>query len=138
MRIPEQDAGEEFTLNLTSMIDVVFLLLIFFMVATTFLDPEKEIDIDLPKAESGQAPEAVPDELIINVLQDGSLTVSGQPVDLAGLRSTLERAARKDPKMPVTIRGDRQARHEAIVGVMDACGANGLTNLSIGTLAAQR
>ena len=134
MRIRDTEGSEEFSLNLTPMIDVVFLLLIFFMVATTFLDPEREIDIDLPEAESGEASETVPDELVINVLKDGGLVLSGQPVDMEGLRSALERAARSDPDTPVTIRGDREALHEAIVGVMDACGAQGLTNLAIGTL----
>jgi len=134
VRIPDEDGQEEFTLNLTPMIDVVFLLLIFFMVATTFLDPEREIGIDLPEAESGVASEVDDDEVIVNIMADGSLFLSGEPIDDAGLTAALDRAARNNPETPVTIRGDANASHKHIVRVMDACGQARLTNLSVGTL----
>ena len=135
MHIPDTDEqGEDLTANITPLIDVVFLLLIFFMVATSFLDPEKEMEIELPPALSGEASDEAPDELIINVLQDGKLVLSGREVDDAGLQSALTRAARRDPETPVTIRGDRQVTHERIVTVMDACGVAGLSNLAVGTL----
>ena len=134
MRIAEPAEGEEMGLNLTSLIDVVFLLLIFFMVATTFLDPEREIGIELPEAESAEVSEEAPDEIIINVARDGALSLGGAPVDRAGLDAALKRAAASDPSTPVTIRGDRLVHHEDVVGVMDACGAAGLSNLAVGTL----
>jgi biopolymer transport protein ExbD len=119
--------------NLTPMIDVVFQLLIFFMVATTFLDPEKEIDIELPEAASG-APAEETDELIINIMEDGSIILSGESLDDASLLARLKAAAQADPDTPVTIRGDRLVRHERVVMVMDACGQAGLLNLAVGTL----
>lgn len=134
MHIPDTDENEQFTLNLTSLIDVVFLLLIFFMVATSFLDPEKEIDIELPQALSGVPLDEAPDELIINVMRDGKLVLSGKQTTSDALGIALERAARRNPETPVTIRGDRMAHHEMIVQVMDACGTAGLTNLAVGTL----
>ena len=70
-------------LNLTPLIDVVFLLLIFFMVATTFLEPEREISIELPEAATASERAEVPDEIVINVLRDGSLNVNGSAVDRA-------------------------------------------------------
>jgi len=134
MKIDCDDRPGELAMNLTPMIDVVFLLLIFFMLATTFLDPEKEIDLDLPEASSSLAQEAHADELIGNVLRDGSLRLGGREVDASGLDEALQRAARRDPETAVTIRGDREARHEAIVGVMDACGRAGLSSLAVGTI----
>ncbi|MBI4878733.1 MAG: biopolymer transporter ExbD [Planctomycetes bacterium] len=134
MHIRDTEDNEHFQINLTPLIDMVFLLLIFFMCATSFLDPEREIGIELPQAVSGEAPGEAPDELIINVLQDGTLIVSGRETDQAGLAAALERAARKSAELPVTIRGDRLVHHERIVQVMDACGAAGLTNLAVGTL----
>lgn len=125
---------EEPVLNLTPMIDVVFQLLVFFMVATTFLDPEKEIAIDLPEASSGEASEANDEELIINVFADGSIVLSGQQLSSDDLLHALKSAARADPARPVTIRGDRLVHHERIVKVMDACGQAGLLNLAVGTL----
>ena len=135
MNIRRDEAGaDELALNLTPMIDVVFLLLIFFMVATTFLDPEREIDIELPEAESGTTIEERTDELVINVLRDGSITLSGRELTQAQLLESLKSSAQSDPRTPVTIRGDRLVHHEAIVGVMDACGVAGLSNLSVGTI----
>ncbi|MFG0317001.1 MAG: ExbD/TolR family protein [Planctomycetota bacterium JB042] len=135
MRIPDtDDVAEDLSANITPLIDVVFLLLIFFMVATSFLDSEKELNLELPPALSGDATDQAPDELIINVLEDGKLVLAGSEVDTDGLRSALERAARRDPETPVTIRGDGRVKHETIVSVMDACGIAGLRNLAVGTL----
>ncbi len=133
MHIRDTDDGDELTLNLTPMIDVVFLLLIFFMVATSFIDPEKEMDVDLPPALSGDALDEAPDEITINIMRDGRYLVAGAEVDRAGLDATLERAARRNPETPVTIRGDRLVHYEKVVSVMDACGVAGLTNLAVGT-----
>jgi len=124
-------SDEEPLLNLTPMIDVVFQLLVFFMVATTFLDPEKEIDIELPEASSGQAGEADDSELIINVFADGRIVLSGQVLEVEQLLDELRAAARADPDRPVTIRGDRLVYHERIVSVMDACEQAGMLNLGI-------
>lgn len=134
MRIREDEAADEPVLNLTSLIDVVFLLLVFFMVTTTFLKPEQEIEIDLPRAESGTPIELEPDELVIHVMQDGRYVLAGAEVSEDALEQALERAARRNPETAVIIRGDRATRHERIVTVMDACGRAGLSNLSVGTI----
>ncbi len=134
MKIPEEERLDELVLNLTPMIDVVFLLLIFFMVATTFLDPEKEIELELPEAESALDVNMQLDEIVINVMRDGAFVVAGQRLDKQGLIETLQRRARRNPETPVTIRGDRLTHHEHVVAVMDACGTAGLFNLAVGTI----
>jgi biopolymer transport protein ExbD len=135
VKLDTDTAGRgELVLELTPMIDVVFLLLIFFMLATTFMDPEREIDLDLPEAGSSLAREVEHEEIIINVMRDGSLSLGDRHVDRETLAAELERAARVDPNRSVTIRGDRDARHESIVSVMDACGKAGLSNLAVGTV----
>jgi len=134
MKIPQSDAVEDMTSNLTPLIDVVFLLLIFFMLATTFLDPEKEISIELPEAANALAQEQEPHEVIINVLRDGRVVVGGVPLDEDGLVRALRTTATRDPETQVTIRGDRLVHHERIVRVMDACGMVGLVNLAVGTM----
>ncbi len=133
MNIREDSDAEELVVNLTPLIDVVFLLLIFFMVTTTFLDPEREIDVDLPTAESAGDPQPTPDEIVVNVLQDGRIVVEGEEISRDELLGVLKRAAQHDAETPITIRGHRLAQHEKIVGVMDACGIAGLVNLSVGT-----
>ena len=135
MHIQEDDGFEEMALNLTPMIDVVFLLLIFFMVTTTFLDPEREIDIELPSAQSAGEIERPPEEIVLNVQEDGTVVLAGEMVEPESLLDLLKSAAQHDPETPVTIRGHRAARHEHIVRVMDACGLAGLINLAVGTTA---
>jgi len=134
MRIRDEDGNDELVMNLAPMIDVVFLLLIFFMVATTFVEKEKEMALDLPQAESGDEPERTPDEIVINIMRDGRILVSGEEVDRAALIESLTRVARRDPETPVTIRGDKEVFHEHVVGVMDACRIAGLSNLGVMTL----
>ncbi|MFT7465488.1 MAG: biopolymer transport protein ExbD [Pseudohongiellaceae bacterium] len=134
MRIKARNSDDEPDLNLTPMIDVVFQLLIFFMVATTFLDPEKEIGIELPEASAGETPETEREELVINVFADGRIVLSGQELPAAELLGALKSAAQTDPQIPVTIRGDKLVHHEHIVRVMDACAQAGLLELAVGTM----
>ena len=136
MRLRREPESDEFALNLTSMTDIVFLMLVFFMLATTFVDPERALGIELPAASSSQQPP--PQELVINVLEDGSFVLEGRVLDRESLRARLAETGRDAPATPVTIRGHRLARHEAIVSVMDACGAAGLSNLSVGTSLEER
>lgn len=133
MRMPDlQDEDPGF--NLTPMIDVVFQLLIFFMLATTYLDPEKELNIQLPSAQSGSEEKKEPEELIINVFQDGRISLQGQILDEDALANALKSAALRNPDSQVTIRGDKLVYHEHIVHVMDQCQLAGLQNLAVGTL----
>ena len=134
MRIHSPDETEDLAPNLTPMVDVTFLLLTFFLLATTFLDPEKEINIELPVAQSGSEAGEIPKEIIINVLRDGEISLSGQIVDEEGLLRTLRQTAASAPDTQVTIRGDREVAHQSIVRVMDACGVAGLGKLAVGTL----
>jgi biopolymer transport protein ExbD len=135
MKIRQEANDEaEVTINLTPMIDMVFQLVIFFMLATNFVQLEKEMDVDLPEAESGTVSDDALDEIVVNVMKDGRLILSGREVDEAQLSAALQTAAQKEPKPPVTIRGDKDVNHGRIVAVMDACGVAGLTQLDIGTL----
>jgi biopolymer transport protein ExbD len=118
--------------NLTPLIDVVFQLLIFFMVATSFLDPEHQIGLELPEAFAGaEQPETR--EIVVHVRRDGSLALGASDIGADELTAALRRAAAGDPDASVTIRGDRLAHHEAIVAVLDACAAAGLSKLAVGT-----
>lgn len=132
MRIREEGV-EDLQLDLTALIDVVFQLLIFFMLATTFGVHEREMNLELPKAETGSSVEAEPEELVLNVLDDGRVFFRNADLDDAALLALLRGTAQRDPETPVTIRGHRLARHEMIVRIMDACGLAGLSNLAIGT-----
>jgi biopolymer transport protein ExbD len=121
-------------LNLTPMLDVIFQLLIFFMVATTFQKDEREIEVELPRASTGNEVTTDSEEVIIHVRRDGSLILHGEEVNSDELARQLSATAERNPETPVMIRGDRLVHHEDVVGVMDACGLAGLTALSLGSM----
>lgn len=114
------------TIELTPIIDIVFLLLIFFLVATTFQQSEREMQIALPEAESGGPISVTLRELIVNVQADGAIIVSGRNVSEADLRAIVSEAVEANPDQKVTIRADRNATYDQVVGVLDACKASGI------------
>ncbi|MCP3919539.1 MAG: biopolymer transporter ExbD [bacterium] len=134
MRIDTNETEDELAMNLAPMIDVVFLLLIFFMVATTFVQREKEMAVELPVAESGDEAPVDMDEIVINLLSDGSIKVNGELLDQEQLDSLLVRAARSNPETPVTIRGDKDVVLQQAVSVMDSCRVAGLIDIGMMTL----
>ncbi len=121
-------------INLTPLIDVVFLLLIFFMVSTTFTR-ETQLSVDLPEAE-GQVAEASDNEIEILIDEGGRYRVNGQALVDSRMR-TLQAAIYKisagDTTMPMIITADAQAAHEDVVRAMDAAGQMGFVHLSITT-----
>ena len=125
---------DEVGVNLTPLIDVVFLLLIFFMVSTTFTR-ETQLSIDLPEA-SGQPQEETDQRIEILIDEGGSYRVNGQSLVDARLR-TLQAAIYKisagDTTLPMIITADAQATHESVVRAMDAAGQMGFVHLSITT-----
>lgn len=115
----EQNGGV--AIELTPMIDMVFLLLIFFLVATTFHQTEREMQIALPFASSSTPISAILQELIVNVDADGKLIVGGRPVTADELRGMVEGAVKLNPDQKVTVRGDRRTAYANIVTVLDIC-----------------
>lgn len=134
MNIDTRDDEEgEFVLNMTPMVDIVFNLLMFFLLSSVLVKPERELEVDLPAAESASERAEETMELVLSVDERGRVFHHEDELDPSRLQSLLSDAARRDRTTPVTIRGHRDARHETIVRVMDACGRAGLANLSLGT-----
>lgn len=132
---PGSGRRSEPDVNLTPLIDVVFLLLIFFMVSTSFTH-QSAIEIDLPK--TGEPPEQASEtrevELIIDAggryfLADEPLADGGQ----AALRAALEAAFGDDRERPLIIRADAQTAHQSVVAAMEAARAIGVLRLSFAT-----
>lgn len=134
MKIESKDPAAELALNLAPMIDVVFLLLIFFMVATTFSEQEKQMDLDLPSAESGEVAAPETEDIEVYILRDGNLQIEGEIVNHDRMVEIFARAARENPETPVTIRGDRVAQLQVVTDVMDACRVSGLRDIGITTV----
>lgn len=128
----------EATVELTPLIDVVFLLLIFFMVSTSFVQ-NQALNVDLPQANGDAQPN---EDLFINVVvqQNGRYEIEGSIVvdtSLQGLAKTLQAVVEKNvarrTSLPVVISADATATHQSVVRVMDACAQVGLTQISLAT-----
>lgn len=109
-------------LSLTPLIDVVFLLLIFFLVATQFVDDERILDIQLPKASEAVPLLAEPQELVINIQADGIYFLLGKIASLAEIEQTLAQMWKNNPTgTSVIIRADRRAAFGTVVAVANLC-----------------
>jgi len=129
-------AKTEPEVNLTSLIDVVLLLLIFFMVSTSFVK-ESQITIQLPEAEANTRAEETPEQLEIMITEQGTYLVNGRELvnnRPETIRNALQKVSTGDPTLPLTISADANARHQHVVTAMDVAGRLGFTRISIATL----
>jgi len=125
---------EEISVNLTPLIDVVFLLLIFFMVSTTFTR-ETQLSLTLPEAQ-GTPPESSPQAVEILVSPLGEYLINGEKLSdnsEQGLRSALLRLGQEKASLPMIITADANASYQAVVRVMDVAGQLGFDKLSLTT-----
>ena len=125
---------QEVEVNLTPLIDVVFLLLIFFMVSTTFTK-EGQLSIDLPEA-SSQAIRAKDLQIEILITQEGGFWVNGVALinrEQRTLRSAIDKVSKGDTAIPMVITADSATPHQSVVTAMDVAGQLGFSRLSITT-----
>ena len=131
----KRQAKDNVDVNMTPLIDVVFLLLIFFMVSTTFTD-KTEIKLDLPQA-TASAQMRQPDAIKLVISRQGEYSVNGAKLinnNLATIKSAIAKVAKGDLKTPFVITADANTSHQSVVKAMDAAGQLGFTNLSITTV----
>ena len=119
--------------QMTSMMDIIFLMLFFFISTTLYSQWEYEIDISLPSAQSGKVPDRLPGEIIINIAKDGRVSVNQQDLTLEALKARLDRLARYFPGQPVVLRADKETRYESLIKVVDACRKADIWNFSMAT-----
>lgn len=120
-------------LALTSMLDVIFLLLCFFVTVSVFSQWENEISIILPNAATAEQPERLPGEIVVNLSREGVLTVNGAILSTGELKDRLAKISKFYPGQPVTIRADRETLYERLVEVIDVCRAADVWNFSLAT-----
>ena len=118
---------------MTSMLDVIFLLLCFFVTVSVFSQWENEISIKLPSATTADEPDRLPGEIIINLSEAGKISVNGNELSLEDLGTRLGRIAKFYPGQPIIIRADKDVRYEALVKVIDTCRAADVWNFSLAT-----
>lgn len=127
---PRRDGGE--LLDLTPLIDVVFLLLIFFMVSTTFIRAPGGIRVDLPHSDTQEFIQEG-EEVVVKISEDGTIYVDDAPVSNDALKAELQRAVKRDPGTTVIIKADRAVEHGEVVRVMDLAKRIGLVKMAVAT-----
>ena len=120
------------SINLTPLIDVVFLLLIFFMVSTSFSELT-QLTVNLPEADGARATDEI--GLVVVIDSAGNVTVGGDPVlnEAEGLYRALEAAANGNFDVPVTLSADAMTPHQYVVMVLDVASLLGLQRITIAT-----
>jgi len=121
---------------MTSLIDVVLLLLIFFMVSTSFVK-QSQINISLPEAENSTLVEEPPEQIDIMITATGTYLVNGRELinnRPETIRNALQKVSNGNNKMALTISADANAKHQHVVTAMDVAGRLGFTQISIATV----
>lgn len=132
MRFKRNGREEDYSIQLIPLIDVIFFLLAFFMISTTFVDINRNLDIDLPEAKAGSASEK-PMVFEIEIGQDGNIRLNGEDVTLAALETLLKQRTpgMAAGKRSAVIRADKKANHGEVVKVMDVCKRSGVTQIGV-------
>ncbi len=122
--------------NLTSLIDVVFLLLIFFMVSTSFVK-QSQINISLPEAQSATVVEEPVEQIDVMITATGTYLVNGRELINSRpetIRNALQKVSDGNNDLPMTISADANAKHQDVVTAMDVAGRLGFTKINIATV----
>jgi len=120
------------SLNMTPMIDCVFLLLIFFLLGTKFTELERKIGLRIPEVRNAQALSPAPSKKVVNVHRDGTVTLDQTAVTLDDLTSRLKQARSQYADLGVLVRGDAQGQFQRVAEVLNACKQAGVAELGIG------
>ena len=119
---------EETEINLTPMLDVVFIMLIFFIVTASFV---KEAGIDVNKPGAATAERKERGNILVAITANGQVWVDKRPVDIRAVRANIERLHAENPQGSVVIQADKNSKNGLLVQVMDAARLAGVTNVSI-------
>ena len=122
---------EQPMLNMTPMIDIVFLLIIFFMVGTEFSNLERNIDLQPPTVSDASALTPPPDHRIVNVYRDGRIVLDREGVSLEELTNRLTNARSQYKDLGVQVRGDAASTLQTVTEVLTACRQAGITEMGI-------
>ncbi len=134
MILVKDSATVDVGVDLTPVIDMVFLLLIFFLAATTFQQTEREMKIALPAAAASGPISAALREIVINIDAQGQTIIAGRVIDASELAGMIRAAASANPGQKVSVRGDRSAAYEHIARTLDICKGAGVNEPYLETI----
>jgi len=131
---PSEYVKQRPAIQMTSMIDIMFINLLFFMALFVYFHFESDLKISVPKAKAAVELNRPPGEIIVNVTRDGLVFVNQKKLELSDLDALLKQASEIYPSQEVIIRADEKAYHEYVVGVLDVCAHANIWNISFATI----
>ncbi len=132
MRVPTRHRSTGLDFQMTPLIDIVFLLIVFFVVSSHLARQETQLQLDLPQASTGQRPQVDENRrLVVNVLPDGTLRVAGREVAPDQLRQIIdyERQTARE-RLEVRVRSDQEVPYGLVEPILLACARSGVWNVS--------
>lgn len=132
MKIRRPSESDAHVINVSSLLDVMFILIIFFLATTTFQQEERDIKVNLPESAEGQALSAATKVIVVNVRRDGTYVIANRETPVEELEEVLLSAVQADPGQKVLIRGDRQALHGHVAAAVALCRRAGVHEANIG------
>ena len=119
------------SINLTQMIDIVFMLIIFFIVGTKFVQMERKIALRIPAVSDVAALSPAPEKRVINVYRDGHISLDNRPLNLEQLQAELSAAHSQYAELGVIVRGDAEGTFQNVASVLNACRQAGISEMGI-------
>ena len=119
--------------QIAPMVDIVFLLLIFFLVTWNFSRSETELDVKVPQAREGKESRRAVGDVILNVKADGTVVLNRRTMDQKALGEALKKIAALYPDQAVVLRGDENTDYRHVVGVLDICRQANIWNVAFAT-----
>ncbi len=119
--------------QIAPMVDILLVLMCFFIVTWSFARKEMDLDVKVPAAESGKESAAVMNQTVLNVKADGTVIWNRKPTALPELRARLKQLAGLYPDYAIILRGDTKAPYEDIVAVLDVCREANIWNVAFAT-----
>jgi len=132
MKIRDATEPEGDIINMTPIIDMMFILVIFFALNSVYREEERDIQVNLPASSQGAALSSAPKVIVLNVRKNGSYVIGNQQVTLDEVGEKVRGALKEDPEQKVLIRADDQALHGYVAQAVAACRFAGVKEANIG------
>ncbi|HEY2714164.1 MAG TPA: biopolymer transporter ExbD [Chthoniobacterales bacterium] len=133
MNFRSRTASQHPGIQLAPLVDVLLLLLIFFLLTWNAARNENELDVKIPKAKAATEKSAPIGDVIVNVKADGGVVVNRRTLTAVDLTTMLQGLVKLNPDQAVVIRGDEAGEYKNIVNVLDLCSQAGITNVAFAT-----
>jgi len=133
MNFRKRAKPEIFGFQIAPMVDILLVLLVFFIVTWNFALSENELDVKIPSAKNAKEPQPYVGQVVVNVKSDGSIVFNRKPISPEDLQSKLDQLSKLYPDQAVILRGDQKTDYKSIVDVLDICRKANIWNVAFAT-----